>query len=205
MQLTLNRRKTEEHINSFPNYTASIPDSSGKEFSVHFIALFSTSSTATPLLLMHGWPGSFLEFLPMLSLLKQKYPANELPYHVIVPSLPGYGLSEGTNTERQWSMSEGALMLDKLMVGLGLSGYVAQGGDIGSYFARILAVESEHCKAVHREYLSAYGVELVANNGSQLQSHDETRRQLNIRSHRCRRERTRTHEQLQLFRLFIRP
>jgi microsomal epoxide hydrolase len=124
---------------------------------------------------MHGWPGSFLEFLPMLGLLKQKYSAADLPFNVIVPSLPGYGLSEGANTERQWSMSEGAHMLDKLMAGLGLSGYIAQGGDIGSFFSRILAVESENCKGIHCELLKSKSIESAANHSSELQPHAQAR------------------------------
>lgn len=147
------RRKCEEYINSFPNYKVSLPDSDGKDYVIHFTALFSTStSPTTPLLFLHGWPGSFLEFLGVLDVLRKKYSASDLPYNVIVPSLPGYGLSEGPSLDRQWSIQDASALIDKLMVGLGLKGYVAQGGDIGSYMSRILSVESEHCKAVHRKY-----------------------------------------------------
>jgi len=88
----------------------------------------------------------------VLDVLRKKYSASDLPYNVIVPSLPGYGLSEGPSLDRQWSIQDASALIDKLMVGLGLKGYVAQGGDIGSYMSRILSVESEHCKAVHRKY-----------------------------------------------------
>lgn len=55
-------RKTEDRINRLPNYEVEIEDE-GFKFNVHFAALFSKKSDAVPLLLLHGWPGSFLEFL----------------------------------------------------------------------------------------------------------------------------------------------
>lgn len=87
----------------------------------------------------------------MLDVLRKRYTPESLPFNVIVPSLPGYGLSGGPTLDRQWSAQEGAMMMDKLMVGLGLTGYVTQGGDIGSFFSRILATESDSCKAMHGE------------------------------------------------------
>ena len=60
---------------------------------VHFLALFSRLKTAVPTLMLHGWPGSFLEFLEILRLLTRKYTASTLPYHIVVPSLPGYAFS----------------------------------------------------------------------------------------------------------------
>ena len=92
-------RKTEDRINSHPNYTVEIEHDDFK-FEVHFIALFSKKADATPLLLLHGWPGSFLEFLGSLEVLKEKYTPDDLPFHVVVPSLPGYGYSNG------WCLTE---------------------------------------------------------------------------------------------------
>jgi len=55
---TCQRRKHEEYINSFPNFTAPIKDSDGKEHKIHFVGLFSSSpEITTPILFMHGWPG----------------------------------------------------------------------------------------------------------------------------------------------------
>ncbi|SMQ45574.1 unnamed protein product [Zymoseptoria tritici ST99CH_3D7] len=72
-------RKTEARINSYPNFTVPIVDKNedghgtGFVFDIHFIALFSKKSDAAPLLLLHGWPGSFLEFLGALEVLKSRY------------------------------------------------------------------------------------------------------------------------------------
>ena len=54
----LDRRKSEEHINSFPNYVCPVRDDDGKVYDIHFAALFSKKQDAVPLLLLHGWPGT---------------------------------------------------------------------------------------------------------------------------------------------------
>lgn len=144
-------RKTEERINKLPNYTAQI-EKGGFQFEVHFIGLFSQKRDAAPLLLLHGWPGSFLEFLGALEALKEKYTPETLPFHVIVPSLPGYGYSNGPPLDKNFNVEGLAKVLDKLMIGLGFgSGYISQGGDIGSFVTRVLAVTSDACKAAHRK------------------------------------------------------
>ena len=145
-------RKTEERINSFPNFTVPIEDS-GFTFDIHFIGLFSQKQDAAPLLLMHGWPGSFLEFLSSLEVLQKKYKPEDLPFNVVVPSLPGYGYSSGPPTDKNFDTEGIARVMDKLMVGLGFGdGYIAQGGDIGSFVSRVLGATAPSCKAVHRKY-----------------------------------------------------
>jgi hypothetical protein len=145
-------RKTETRINSYPNFAVSIKDDkTGYTFeTIHFIALFSKKADAAPLLLLHGWPGSFLEFLGALDVLKSRYTPDNLPFHVIVPSLPGYGYSSGPPLDQNFDTEGMARVLDKLMVGLGFgNGYISQGGDIGSFISRVLGVTSQSCKAVH--------------------------------------------------------
>ena len=142
-------RKTEARINSYPNYTVDIEEGSSS-FTIHFVALFSKKSDAVPLLLMHGWPGSFLEFLGVLDEFQKKYDENTLPFHLIVPSLPGYGYSSGPPLDKDFNTEGMARVMDKLMVGLGFGdGYITQGGDIGSFVSRILAATSPACKAAH--------------------------------------------------------
>ncbi len=121
---------------------------------VHFAAMFSQNPSAVPLLLLHGWPGSFLEFLPLLSLLQQKYPdAAHLPYHVIVPSLPGYAFSDAAPPDHDFGLEDVAAIMDHLMSDiLGLSGYVVQAGDVGSRVARILCAQFPHCRATLLNY-----------------------------------------------------
>lgn len=88
-----------------------------------------------------------MEFLKILNHLRGRYSPAELPYHVIVPSLPGYAFSTGPSMETEWACEDAARILNKLMIGLGFAdGYVIHGGDIGSMIARIMAANYESCK-----------------------------------------------------------
>ncbi|KAM5527877.1 epoxide hydrolase [Fusarium oxysporum f. sp. phaseoli] len=152
--LKLDWREQEKRINSFPNFKISIKDTGVGPTSIHFVGLFSTKEDALPLLLLHGWPGSFLEFLPLLDILKTKYTPETMPYHVIVPSLPHYGLSDGP-ADVELTMEIAARLLNQLMLDLGFgTGYVVQGGDIGSFLARILSATFPQCKAFHVNMLA---------------------------------------------------
>lgn len=145
-------RKQEARINSVPNFKAKVEDADLGRVDVHFTALFSNKTDATPIIFMHGWPGSFLEFFPVIDLLVSKYTPDTLPYHVVVPSLPGYGLSAGSiPLEKETEQEAVARTLHQLMLDLGFrSGYAAQGGNVGSFMAGIMSGYKE-CKAVHGE------------------------------------------------------
>ncbi|KAM5359348.1 hypothetical protein ACJZ2D_014551 [Fusarium nematophilum] len=149
-------RAHEERINSIPNFRTTVKDPLHGEMDVHFVALFSANPDAIPIIFMHGWPGSFMEFLPMLELLKAKYTPESLPYHVVIPSLPGYTLSSGPPLERGFSCEDAARVMNQLMIDLGFGkrGYIAQGGDVGSVLARIMAVYHEECRAIHLNLIS---------------------------------------------------
>lgn len=146
-------RKTEARINSIPNYTVPIKGRDGDTYTVHFAALFSEKPDAVPVCLIHGWPGSFIEFYYYLELAKSKWSAKDLPYHFIVPSMPGYAYSSGPSVKKEWVNEDIAFVMNELMVGIGFgSGYVAHGGDIGSFISRILAVRYDACKAIHLNF-----------------------------------------------------
>ena len=99
------------------------------------------------------YAGSVLEFIPLLKLMKEQYSPQDLPFHMIVPSLPGYGFSSGPPLDRDFKLLEAAEILNSLMVelGFGETGYVAHGGDIGSRLSRLLGAKHAECKAVHRK------------------------------------------------------
>ncbi|KAK5174282.1 uncharacterized protein LTR77_001362 [Saxophila tyrrhenica] len=167
-------RKTEDRFNTYNNYTAEIDDDNFK-YNIHFIGLFSKKADAVPLLLNHGWPGSFVEFLDVLDTFKSKYDENSLPYHVIVPSLPGHAYSNGPPLDKDHTIQDTARVLDKLMVGLGFGGgYVTQGGDTGSFISRVLGATSDSVKAVHINFAVGIGPESgdeVANMSASDQKH----------------------------------
>ncbi|KAI0465548.1 Alpha/Beta hydrolase protein [Xylaria cf. heliscus] len=147
-------RKHEDRINSFPNFMATVDqfNEAGHKLNIHFVALFSERTDATPLVLYHGWPGSFMEFLGILDAIKEKYEPSELPYHVVVPSLPGYAFSSGPPLDYDFALEDASLALDKLMRGLGLYGYIAQGGDIGASVARYQAAKCNSCAGMHLNF-----------------------------------------------------
>jgi microsomal epoxide hydrolase len=94
---TYDWRAQEKHINSFENFKMKID-----EIDLHFVALFSEKKDAIPIVFMHGWPGSFIEFLPMMDIIRKQYEKKDLPYHIIVPSLPGYTLSAPPTRTGPW-------------------------------------------------------------------------------------------------------
>ncbi|ODO11216.1 hypothetical protein I350_01820 [Cryptococcus amylolentus CBS 6273] len=143
-------RKQESYINSHPQYLATPKTSDGKELKIHFAALFSKKKDAIPIILSHGWPGSFMEFYGILDLVKKQYTPETLPYHLIVPSLPGYAFSSPPPLDRDFSVQDIAFVFNNLMTGLGFGGgYAAQGGDIGSFVTNALGVYHEECKSLH--------------------------------------------------------
>ena len=141
-------RKHEKHVNSFPQFKASIDDALGV-FDVHFVSLFSKRKDAIPVLLLHGWPGSFLEFLPLLDILRSQYTAETLPYHLVVPSLPGYTFSSRPPLDQDFRSEDAARIFDELASALGFGSYVVQGGDVGGRVGRVIASQYPNCKAVH--------------------------------------------------------
>lgn len=143
-------RKHEERINSFPNFNLTISDPEHGPVPLHFAALFSKMEHAMPVIFLHGFPSSFIEFLPMMQILADTYTSETLPYHVIVPSLPDYGLSGGSSQDTEIMLDQAARMMHQLMMDLGFSkGYLAQGGDLGSLLARIMSVNYQECKGLH--------------------------------------------------------
>jgi pimeloyl-ACP methyl ester carboxylesterase len=120
--------------------------------SIHFVHARSPHPDARPLLLTHGWPGSIVEFLDVVEPLTHPEDhggAAADAFHVIAPSLPGYGFSEPTRTTG-WDVPRVAGAFVELMARLGYSRYVAQGGDWGAQVATCIGViDPEHCAAIH--------------------------------------------------------
>ncbi|KAJ5352500.1 hypothetical protein N7452_001474 [Penicillium brevicompactum] len=149
-------RAQEKRINSFPNYKMTVQDEKG-DIDLHFVALFSEKEKekedVIPIVLLHGWPGSFLEFLPMLDLIRNKYEPAQLPVHLIVPSLPGYTLSSGPPQDQAWFGEDAARIIDKALKMLGFDRYVVQGGDVGSLIASLLGTTYDSVIGVHLNLL----------------------------------------------------
>jgi pimeloyl-ACP methyl ester carboxylesterase len=140
-------RKHEAKINQFPNFTTIVDD-----IEIHFIHEKGSGSNPTPLLLMHGWPGSVIEFLHIIERLAhpEKFGGNiDDAFDVVVPSLPGFGFSG--RPSRPMGPRKIANTLNKLMTeNLGYKKYLAQGGDWGATIANWIGYDhSKSCKAIH--------------------------------------------------------
>jgi pimeloyl-ACP methyl ester carboxylesterase len=99
---------------------------------LHYVYQRSSRSDAIPLLIVHGWPGSFYEFDQVIEPLTNP-PEDQPAFHVIVPSVPGFGFSS-TPHAQGWTVEDTARVLDKLMTEvLGFEAYAAQGGDWVSF------------------------------------------------------------------------
>ncbi|WVW79125.1 hypothetical protein I302_101090 [Kwoniella bestiolae CBS 10118] len=143
-------RKQESRINSQPAFITTVTNSDGLEYKIHFAALFSKRKDAIPIILSHGWPGAFIEFLGLMEVVRSKYSEEELPYHLIFPSTPGYLFSSPPPLDREFSVRDVAYLYDQLMKGLGFGdGYMAQGGDVGSHITNELGRSHNTCKAIH--------------------------------------------------------
>jgi pimeloyl-ACP methyl ester carboxylesterase len=120
--------------------------------SIHFVHARSRHAHALPLLIVHGWPGSIAEFLDVIPRLTDPEAHGGRAadaFHVIAPSLPGYGFSEPTRA-RGWDPWRIARAFAALMGRLGYARYGAQGGDWGAQVVtRIGALDPEHCAALH--------------------------------------------------------
>lgn len=119
---------------------------------IHFVHARSPHDHAVPLLLTHGWPGSIVEFLDVIPRLTNPEAHGGQAadaFHVVAPSLPGYGYSGPTRAEG-WDTWRIAGAFVELMQTLGYSRYGAQGGDWGAQVAtRIALLDPEHCAAIH--------------------------------------------------------
>ncbi|KAI9188881.1 hypothetical protein H9P43_000303 [Blastocladiella emersonii ATCC 22665] len=136
-------QKHFDHINSFPHYVTTAVGTQ-----IHFIHVPSERPDALPLLLIHGWPGSFTEFLDIIPLLTNP-PTGEQAFHVVVPSLPGYGFSPAP-AQKGFGTKLMARVFNQLMIKLGYIKYFAQGGDWGSVIARELAIHHNlNCVGIH--------------------------------------------------------
>jgi pimeloyl-ACP methyl ester carboxylesterase len=122
-------RKVEARLNALPQFTTEID---GVE--IHFIHVRSRHENALPLIMTHGWPGSVIELLDTVGPLTDPTAHGGTPedaFHLVMPSLPGYGFS-GEPAELGWDSGRIAQAWAELMNRLGYTRYVAQGGDVGA-------------------------------------------------------------------------
>ena len=140
-------RRCEAELNAHPNFTTEV-DGLG----VHFLHIRSPHAKATPMIITHGWPGSILEFGKVIDPLTNPtaHAGTETDaFHLVIPSLPGYGWSEHP-TSTGTGIEKIAEMWDSLMVSLGYDDYIAQGGDWGGAITTQIGIQARgSCRAIH--------------------------------------------------------
>jgi pimeloyl-ACP methyl ester carboxylesterase len=150
---TFNWREQERRLNQLPQYKTTIDG-----IDIHFVHQRSSRSTATPLVMIHGWPGSFIEFTKVIGPLTEpaKNGGNAADaFHVVALSLPGYGFS-GKPRTGGYSPARIARIVAQLMARLGYTRYGAQGGDWGAAIVRQLGlVDREHLIGIHSNMCTA--------------------------------------------------
>ena len=144
---TFDWRSAEMRLNEWPQFVCEIE---GEK--LHYAHIRSPHDNATPLVMTHGWPGSIAEFVdvvgPLTNPLAHGGHENNA-FHVVLPSLPGFGFS-GPTQKMGTSPTQIATMIKHLMADLGYGSYLAQGGDWGSIITTELGrLDADHLIGIH--------------------------------------------------------
>jgi pimeloyl-ACP methyl ester carboxylesterase len=146
-------RTCEARLNALPQFTTAIDG-----VDIHFIHVRSRHEHALPLIMTHGWPGSVVELLGTIGPLTDPTAHGGTPedaFHLVLPSLPGYGFS-AEPAELGWDAARTARAWAELMRRLGYDRYVAQGGDVGALVTDLMGRQSvEGLAGYHLNLLTA--------------------------------------------------
>jgi pimeloyl-ACP methyl ester carboxylesterase len=136
-----------ELLNQWPGFKTEL-DGLG----IHFLHVPSPEENAAPLLLTHGWPGSIIEFQKVIGPLTDPKAHGGDPqdaFHLVLPTLPGFGYSDKPTTPG-WNVEKIAAAWNELMVRLGYERYFAQGGDWGAIVTTAIGVQNKgNCQGIH--------------------------------------------------------
>jgi pimeloyl-ACP methyl ester carboxylesterase len=146
-------RAREAALNRFPQFRTTLAGGVDHDpLGIHFLHVRSPQPTAVPLILTHGWPGSTVEFMDVIGPLTDPAAHGGDPadaFHVVAPSLPGYGFSDKP-TRTGWGVERIATAWDELMGRLGYDRYVAQGGDWGAIVTTAIGAQAlGRCAGIH--------------------------------------------------------
>lgn len=143
-------RKHEAALNRYPQFVTEIDGQT-----IHFFHIKSKQPDSFPLILTHGWPSSFVEFLDVIEPLTNPEDGG-LAFDLVIPSLPGYGFSSPL-TQPGWDSARAAKAWDTLMKRLGYARYGAQGGDVGALVSKELGIlKPEGLVGVHLQQIFAF-------------------------------------------------
>uniref|UniRef100_A0A3P8WPY6 Epoxide hydrolase n=1 Tax=Cynoglossus semilaevis TaxID=244447 RepID=A0A3P8WPY6_CYNSE len=149
-----NWKQQVDKLNQYPHFKTNI-----EGIDVHYLHVkpknVPQGKTAIPLIMVHGWPGSFYEFFGVIPLLTEPSDPDDLVFEVVCPSIPGYGFSEGPHKKGFNSVCAANIFL-KLMKRLGFQQFYAQGGDWGWLITTNMAqLEPKSVKGLHVNFFPA--------------------------------------------------
>ncbi len=137
-------QRLANRLNAYDNFVTELDG-----LDIHFMHVRSARADASPLLLTHGWPGSIVEFLKVIDGLTAPENDDAPAFHLVIPSLPGYGFS-GKPTSTGWGIEKIGTVWAQLMAALGYERYFAQGGDWGAIVTSAVGgVDPDHCAGIH--------------------------------------------------------
>ncbi|MFB8005823.1 epoxide hydrolase family protein [Nocardia sp. NPDC056000] len=143
-------QRFEAHLNRIGQYRTTIDD-----LGIHFLHRRSARADATPLILTHGWPGSIAEFVDVIDDLANPEDSDAPAFHVVAPSLPGFGYSDKPATTG-WGTEKIAAAWVQLMGRLGYDRFAAHGGDWGGNITTVLAGRfPDHVLGIHTTFAEA--------------------------------------------------
>lgn len=126
-------KKQEAILNQFPQFISEID---GQD--IHYLHIRSPKSNATPLMLIHGWPGSFADFIKVIEPLTNPQADDQIAFDLVIPSIPGFGFSTPVK-DKGWNMIRIATAFTTLMKELGYEKFGVHGGDMGAGIAGIMS------------------------------------------------------------------
>ncbi len=140
-------RRVQDRLNAHPQFRTVVDD-----LAIHFLHVRSPQDDALPIVLSHGWPGSVVEFLKVIGPLTDPVAHGgdaADAFHVVIPSLPGYGWSDKPD-RTGWGVPRIAAAWEQLMLRLGYDRFGAQGGDWGSMITMAIGVHhTTHLAGIH--------------------------------------------------------
>jgi epoxide hydrolase len=168
-------KKQEALLNQYPQFITEIDGQN-----IHFLHIRSANPDATPLMLIHGWPGSFADFVNVIEPLSNPKPGGENAFnsfHLVIPSIPGFGFSTPVR-QKGWNMFRIAAAFTSLMQQLGYSKFAVHGGDMGAGITSLMsALSADKLIGTHvnTDFYSVAGLGMFPSDTSFLSDEEKPR------------------------------
>lgn len=165
-------KKQEAMLNQFPQFITEIEGQN-----IHYLHVKSPRSNATPLMLIHGWPGSFADFSKVIEPLINPQTEDQIAFDLVIPSIPGFGFSTPVK-DKGWNMIRIATAFTTLMKQLGYEKFAVHGGDMGAGIVGIMSGVAAYNLIgthIHSDFFAVAGLGMFPAYSSIFTSEENTR------------------------------